>query len=81
MRERSKILASLESVYREAYKAAEDTDNAEEMSRLELGYQRDQIYLEALLDIRDTLVASDEEPPTKSLLDRAEALKRLTRLR
>ena len=81
MRERSKILASLESVYREAYKAAEDTDNAEEMSRLELGYQRDQIYLEALLDIRDTLVASDEEPPTKSLLDRAEELKRLTRLR
>jgi len=81
MRERSKILASLESVYREAYEVAEATDNADEMSRLDLGYQRDQVYLEALLDIRDALTKSEEEAPTKSLLERAEALKRLTRLR
>ena len=51
------------------------------MGRLDLGYQRDQIYLEALLDIRDAVTAPEEEAPTKTLLERAEALKRLTRLR
>ena len=81
MRERSKILASLETVYRDAYEAAEAAGDKQEMSRLDLGYQRDQIYLETLLDIRDGLAASEEEKPTKSLLERAEALKRLARLR
>ena len=81
MRERSKILTSLETVYRDAYEAAETADDKQEMSRLDLGYQRDQIYLETLLDIRDGLAASEEEKPTKSLLERAEALKRLARLR
>ena len=81
MRERSKILTSLESIYREAYEVAETAGDTEEMSRLDLRYQRDQIYLEAMLDIRDALTASEEERPTKSLLERAEALKRLARLR
>lgn len=81
MRKRSKILTSLETVYRDAYEAAEAAGDKQEMSRLDLGYQRDQIYLEALLDIRDGLAASEEETPTKSLLERAEALKRLARLR
>ncbi|GMR11822.1 MAG: hypothetical protein BMS9Abin29_0007 [Gemmatimonadota bacterium] len=81
MRERSKILTSLETIYRDAYEAAESAGNEQEMSRLDLGYQRDQIYLETLLDIRDGLAVSEEETPTKSLLERAEALKRLARLR
>lgn len=81
MRKRSKILTSLETVYRDAYAAAEAAGDEQEMSRLDLGYQRDQIYLETLLDIRDGLAVSEEETPTKSLLERAEALKRLTRLR
>ena len=81
MRERSKILGSLESIYREAYGSAEAAGDQTEMSKLDLGYQRDQIYLEALLDIRDALVAADEDKPGKSLLEKAEALKRLARLR
>ncbi|MFV2007794.1 MAG: hypothetical protein ACC667_10125 [Longimicrobiales bacterium] len=81
MRKRSKILTSLETVYRDAYAAAEAAGDEQEMSRLDLGYQRDQIYLETLLDIRDGLAVSEEETPTKSLLERAEALKRLARLR
>lgn len=81
MRKRSKILTSLETVYQDAYEAAEAAGDKQEMSRLDLGYQRDQIYLETLLDIRDGLAASEEEKPTKSLLERAEALKRLARLR
>ena len=81
MRERSKILDSLESIYRDAYEVAETGGDTEEMSRLDLGYQRDQIYLEALLDIRDALAVTEEKRPPKSLLERAEALKRLARLR
>ncbi len=63
MRERSKILGSLESIYREAFGSAEAAGDQTEMSKLDLGYQRDQIYLEALLDIRDALVAADEDKP------------------
>ncbi len=81
MRERSKILTSLETVYRDAYEAADAAGDEQEMSRLDLNYQRDQLYLETLLDIRDGLSVSEEETPTKSLLERAEALKRLARLR
>ena len=81
MRERSKILTSLETVYRDAYEAADTSGDKQEMSRLDLNYQRDQLYLETLLDIRDGLSVSEEETPTKSLLERAEALKRLARLR
>ena len=81
MRKRSKILSSLETVYRDAYEVAETAGDEKEMSRLDLDYQRDQIYLETLLDIRDGLAASEEEKPTKSLLERAEVLKRLVRLR
>jgi hypothetical protein len=53
------------------------------MSRLDLGYQRDQLQLEGLWDIRE-LVTPAEEPEadkTVSLLEKAQKIRNLTKLR
>ena len=83
MRHRDRVLQSLEGVYREAFRAAQERDDKPEMARLDMEYQRDQIHLEMLLDIRDLLSAPPREPKEKesSLLEHAQALRRLTRLR
>jgi hypothetical protein len=54
-RSRDRILANLEQLYREAYDRA--TVNADErrMADLDASYQREQLLLEVLLDIRDQL--------------------------
>lgn len=82
MRQRERVFQSLEAVYREAFRAAQERDDKAEMGRLDLEYQRDQIQLEVLLDIRELLSApapAEEKGP--SLLDKAQALRQLTRLR
>ena len=85
MRDREKILANLEDTYREAYDRARKEDDADEMSALDLRFQRDQLFLETLLDIRALLSERPDstggEEPEESLLEKAERLRRLTRLR
>ncbi|MDH5588536.1 MAG: hypothetical protein OEZ65_12375 [Gemmatimonadota bacterium] len=84
MRTRERILQSLESVYRSAFEAAQGKGNQERMDVLDLEYQREQLRLELLLDIRDLLQAPEEGKsgsPGSSLLDKAQAIRRLTRLR
>lgn len=109
MRPRDRILSNLESTYREAFEAAKARDDQVEMARLDFEFQRDQIHLEVLLDLR-TLLAErpaltagapgptaagtgtegpkSEGKKERSLLDegaalieKAEALKRIVRLR
>lgn len=84
MRGRDRILADLESVYREAYERARQDRDEEEMARLDFRYQRDQLLLEALLDVRDSVgrePGPDEADQDESLLDRARALRDLARRR
>jgi hypothetical protein len=80
MRSRERVLNSLESVYRSAFTAAEGAGEATAMARLDLDYQRDQLQLEVLLDIRD-LLAPDAGDKTVSLLEKAQNLRKLTKLR
>lgn len=80
MRPRDRILQSLEKVYRGAFAAAEERDDKETMARLDLEYQRDQIHLEVLLDIREQLTPQEPDTTT-SLLEKAQKIRRLTRLR
>lgn len=85
MRDRDRILSNLEETYREAYERAREDEDETEMSELDLRFQRDQLFLEALLDIRN-LLSADPEANTEaqreeSLLDKAERLRRITRLR
>lgn len=84
MRERDRILGSLEKVYREAYDEAVERDDEAAMARMDLEYQRDQLWFEVLLDLRDLLTEPDDSNTgdrVGSLIDKAQALKNLTRRR
>ncbi len=83
MRSRERVLGSLEKVYVGAFSEAERDGDTERMARLDMEYQRDQLQLEVLLDIRE-LLRSDEADATDntiSLLEKAQNLRKLTKLR
>lgn len=80
MRSRDRVLQSLEKIYRGAFTAAEEAEDTEMMARLDIGYQRDQLELELLLDIRELLMP-EEKDKTTSLLEKAQQLRQLTKLR
>ena len=83
MRDRSRILGNLEAIYTDAFGNAERANDRAEMDRLDFAFQRDQLYLEALLDVRDLLLPEPEGAAEKasSLLDKAQVLKRVVKLR
>ena len=83
MRSRERVLQSLENVYRGVFGVAEESGDAEAMARLDLDYQRDQLQLEILLDIRELLTPEqpDVPDPATSLLEKAQKIRRLTKLR
>lgn len=79
MRSRERVLQSLENVFREAFTAAEEAGDRAKMQELDIEYQRDQLRLEVLLDIRDLLVPEPEDT-TATLLEKAQNIRKLTRL-
>lgn len=83
MRNRERVLKSLGKVYREAFTAADTASNSEQMATLEREYQRDQLQLEVLLDIRALLMPAeaDKTDKTISLLEKAQSIRKLTKLR
>ena len=83
MRSRDRVLQSLENVYRAAFGTAEASGDAERMEALDMEYQRDQLQLELLLDIRDLLRPGEEDSAdrTISLLEKAQSIRKLTKLR
>jgi hypothetical protein len=80
MRPRDRILANLETIYRETYDRAKAEGAAARMIDLENAYMRDQLMLEILLDIRD-LFAVAPAASGGTALERLESLRRLTKLR
>lgn len=85
MRQREQILDSLERVYRKALADAEARGDDEAMEALDFRFQRDQIGLEVLLDVRELLLSrgdgASEEGAVDGLLDTAQKIRNLTRLR
>ncbi len=81
MRDRQRILDNLEKLYRDELRrglGAEGLDPA----RLDFEFQRDQVYLEVMLDVRDLLSGAPEDAKSEpSLLEKAQQLRNLTRLR
>jgi len=67
MRPRDRILANLEATYREQYDSGRAEEQTIRMAELDAGYQRDQLMLEILLDIRDLLTTSRVLPPASSI--------------
>lgn len=82
MRSRDRILSNLETQYKSVFDEARNADDNVRMSKLDFEFQRDQLVFEILLDIRDSLnPAPPTEGATGSLLDKAEKLRRIARLR
>ncbi len=82
MRQRDRILANLEAIYRESFDRAKDTADQARMADLENAYMRDQLMLEILLDIRDLFaVAPAAQSKGTTALEKLEALRRLSKLR
>ena len=81
IRPRERILANLETIYRESYDRARKFGDEGRMIDLESAYMRDQLMLEILLDIRDLFsVAPAAASSGGSALEKLEALRRLTKL-
>ena len=89
-RQRQQILDNLESVYREAYDRAKKTGDERRMADLDAAYQREQLLLEVLLDIRDGLRAPPAPPPPSASpkqgsgtnpLAALDTIRRITKLR
>jgi hypothetical protein len=78
MRSRDRILANLESIYRESYDRAKQGADKTRMIDLDSAYMRDQLMLEILLDIRD-LFSVAPAASGGSALEKLEAIRRLTK--
>lgn len=82
VRPRQQILDNLESVYREAFDRAKKTGDDRRMADLDAAYQREQLLLEVLLDIRDSLgrpaAKTQPAPDPMAALD---TIRRITKLR
>ncbi len=82
-RPRSRILANLETVYREAYNRAKEAGDKTRMLDLDAAYQREQLLLEVLLDIRDGLEPRPraETGGVKDAVEKLQTLHKLTRMK
>ncbi len=87
-RPRDRVLGNLESIYREAYERAKAASDQVRMADLDAAYQREQLLLEVLLDIRDALAslpASGESGSGKTAgadpIAALETIHRITKLR
>ncbi len=83
MRARQQILDNLDSVYREAYDRAKAAHDDRRMADLDAAYQREQLLLEVLLDIRDGLRAppASPKPEPANPIAALDTLRRITKLR
>jgi hypothetical protein len=76
MRSRERILANLETIYRESYERAKTAEDQGRMIDLDSAFMRDQLMLEILLDIRD-LFSVAPAASGGSALEKLEAIRRL----
>lgn len=86
-RPRQRIFDNLETIYRDAYERAKGAGDEKRMVDLDAAYQREQLLLEVLLDIRDALTAipaQDRRTREQAMPDplaALEGIRRISRLR
>jgi len=81
-RPRNRILANLETIYREAYDRAKTAGDERRMLDLDAVYQREQLLLEVLLDVRDALTRPPQQHASNvDPLAAIETIRRVTKLR
>lgn len=54
-RSRDRIMANLETMYREAFERAKESGDETQLAALDFAYRREQLYFEILLDVRDAV--------------------------
>jgi len=81
VRSRKRILGNLETLYQDAFTQASEAERSDRMSELDFEYQRDQLWFELLLDLREVLQSDEPADDGPSLLDKAKQIRDLTRLR
>ena len=80
-RSRDRILENLEAIYREAYGRARAAGDEVRMADLDASYQREQLILEVLLDVRDAITAAGNSSSSGSTIEKLQALRKLTKLK
>ena len=80
-RPRDRILANLETIFREAYDRAKTAGDERRMLDLDAAYQREQLLLEVLLDIRDAIATPPAAPSGVDPLAAIETIRRVAKLR
>jgi hypothetical protein len=80
-RPRDRILGNLETIYREAYDRSKAANDERRMIDLDASYQREQLLLEVLLDIRDALATPPTNQPGVDPLAAIETIRRVAKLR
>lgn len=80
MRPRDRIIGNLEAIYRDAYERAKGADDKDRMMDLDASFQREQLILEVLLDVRDALYTVGQESSAESALKKLETLRKFTKL-
>jgi hypothetical protein len=84
-RPRDRILTNLENVYREAYDRAKAAGDEARMADLDAAFQREQLLLEVLLDIRDALArpagTAPAPDPGPDPITALETIRRISKLR
>lgn len=80
-RPRQRVIENLETVYREAFERAKAAEDQSRMADLDASFQREQLLLEVLLDIRDAIHAIGDATNAEGALDKLKKLRDMTRLR
>ncbi len=79
-RPRERILNNLEAIYREAYSRAKEAGDEQRKMDLDASFQREQLILEVLLDVRDALSAVTETSVSDAALNKLAKLRNLGKL-
>ncbi len=79
-RPRERILTNLEAIYREAYARAKEAGDEQRKMDLDASFQREQLILEVLLDVRDALASLTETSMSEAALKKLASLRNLGKL-
>lgn len=78
-RSRDRIVANLEAIYREAYDRAKAAGDDARMRELDWAFQREQLILEVLLDVRDALGYVAKKDAGGGAVEKLQQLRKLTK--
>jgi hypothetical protein len=80
-RSRERIMGNLEAIFRDAYERAREVEDPVRMADLDSSYQREQLLLEVLLDIRESMESRGQKSVAEGAVDKFNMLKKIVKPR